>query len=434
MIAASAIAYATLRPMPTTNGDALPILCFACGELGGLDVVLNVILFLPLGAALVLAGWSVRQAAIACFLVSFTVEALQYEVIAGRDTSLSDLTTNSVGGWLGAWLLLHWRDWLTPTARTARLLAWGSSISAVAILAFTVAALRPTVPDGPYYGQYAPLRGTRVQFDGVVHAFVVGGVDIPYSIVDSADALRDSLRAGETWARANITTRSFPPLRADIVRVGSRPEGIIALSQVQHDMLYRSRLRATDWRLRVPTVMMRDAFPLRSAQYRIGGSLGARGWHMESHSPAGTRMYDVPFSALLAWSFFLPFEFPLDERRPFFNALWGGALLVPAGFYTAWATRGTRDRRRRWVRVATWATLPAALILAVAVVVPYAAGFVPTTAVEIGGATMGLALGIALAAVARWVAHILEPAHADAVAPNDEQGAPRREAVAGGRA
>ncbi|MEO7964207.1 MAG: VanZ family protein [Gemmatimonadaceae bacterium] len=421
LAAVLAIAYATLRPMPADAYDALPIFCFGCGDLGGLDVVLNVVLFIPLGAALVAAGWSVRRAALACFLFSLCVESLQFRIVTGRDTSLSDLTTNSFGGFLGAWLAMSWRWWLLPTARVARRFTLVAAAAALAVLALTVAALRPTVPEPPYYGQYAPLRLTEVQFDGVVHSLTVGGVDIPYSIVDSAEALRDSLTRGRVWARADITTRSFPGRRSDIVRVGARPEGIVALSQRQHDLLYRTRLRASDWKLRVPTVVMRGAFPKRSQRYIIEGALGERGWHMQSRAPDALREFDVPFSALIGWSFFLPFEFPLDERRPFLNALWGAALMLPVGYFLAWAVRGARDGRRRAARVLSWGTVPALLITTVSVILPRFAGFEPAVTVETLGVTSGLVLGILLAACVQWAAGVLESRSSEKSMPNELQ-------------
>ncbi|HET7241044.1 MAG TPA: VanZ family protein, partial [Gemmatimonadales bacterium] len=62
-----------------------------------MDVFLNLLLFVPLGAGLRLAGWRWRSVVLGAALVSFTVELLQYTVVTGRDASLSDLLTNTTG-------------------------------------------------------------------------------------------------------------------------------------------------------------------------------------------------------------------------------------------------------------------------------------------------------------------------------------------------
>lgn len=425
-----AIGFATLRPMPGENGDRLPVLCLACGELGTVDVVLNVILFLPLGAALVLAGWSVLRASIFCICASFAIESLQYQVVVGRDSSLSDLMTNSLGGWLGAYLTQTWRTWLFPSGRLAGWGVLGSAVLALGIPAMTGAALRSSVPDGPYYGQYAPLRMTRVQFDGEVRSLVVAGLDIPYSIVDSSEALRDSLTSGRVWMRAEIRTKSVPPVRADIVRLGTHPVSILALSQRKTDIMFRSRLRAADWKLRVPIVVGRGAFPVREASYRVEGSLGTRGWHMETTAPDGVHAYDVPYSALMGWSFFLPFEFPLDERRPLLNALWGACLLVPVGYCLQWRVRRTRERGDSGRSLVPWLMLPPLLWAMIGFIIPSRAGFEKPPGIEILGTVAGIVLGVMLAMISQEGERAVMRHAAQGQEPNDNGGVTGTERIA----
>ena len=387
VLALSVIAFATLRSMPSEE-VRLPLLCLICGDLGGVDAILNLFLFVPLGAALVVAGWPVRRAAVAAFLVTFAVESLQFAVITGRDASLGDLTTNTAGGTLGAAMAAAWRGWVLPQRHVARRLAAGAAMAVLFVLAATAAALRPSVPPPPYFGQFAPVRLTLVPFDGTVHSFLVGGVQVPYGEVEDGDALHEALLGGEHWGRAEVTTRSSPGARSDIVRVGSRPQSIMAISRRHHDMLFRARVRAADWALRTPIVVLRGAFPTPAGRYTLEGALDTRGWHLEARGARGVHSRDIPFSALLGWSFLLPFEFTLDERLHLLNALWAAVLMIPVVYWSAWAARGGG---------AHWWLLPLAMTVAVSLVVPLMAGFPLAHPLEIAGALVGFGVGAALA-------------------------------------
>lgn len=71
------------------------------------QVVANVILFVPFGAALRwrLPGLSVTAVGVAAFVFSMTVEVLQAVAVSGRTTNTTDVITNTAGGLLGAALV-----------------------------------------------------------------------------------------------------------------------------------------------------------------------------------------------------------------------------------------------------------------------------------------------------------------------------------------
>jgi uncharacterized membrane protein YdcZ (DUF606 family) len=98
------IAVTTLIPLPqqAAASQSTPLWCLVCGENGGVDVLNNLLLFVPLGVGLTLLELRVRSVVLAGILISFAVESLQYLGIPGRDPSLSDLVTNTTGSWLGA--------------------------------------------------------------------------------------------------------------------------------------------------------------------------------------------------------------------------------------------------------------------------------------------------------------------------------------------
>ena len=66
-----------------------------------LEAAANILLFVPLGAALSLRGLSLGKSATYGFLLSVAVEGVQWLVIPGRTTSLDDVVLNTLGAVLG---------------------------------------------------------------------------------------------------------------------------------------------------------------------------------------------------------------------------------------------------------------------------------------------------------------------------------------------
>src|SRR3954463_16388461 len=95
-----AIALATLLPQPTI-GPAESVLCVVCGPLGGVSGLLNVFLFVPLGAGLALSGHLWKRSLMSMFALSALIEIAQFFIIPGRYAALGDVLANGVGGALG---------------------------------------------------------------------------------------------------------------------------------------------------------------------------------------------------------------------------------------------------------------------------------------------------------------------------------------------
>jgi VanZ family protein len=101
------IALATLesaRPHPNP-----PFWCLWCGRHVLLDLTLNVLLFMPLGAALRMRGAALRRAALTGFAISTAVEVAQYWV-PGREPSARDIAANTAGTLLAAFLVARLRE------------------------------------------------------------------------------------------------------------------------------------------------------------------------------------------------------------------------------------------------------------------------------------------------------------------------------------
>ena len=98
----SLVAIATLVPgSHGTGGGGMPFWCLTCGDYALADAVANVALFVPLGWALGRARVRPVIGLAAVVTTTLTLELLQYTLVPGRDASLSDILTNSVGGITG---------------------------------------------------------------------------------------------------------------------------------------------------------------------------------------------------------------------------------------------------------------------------------------------------------------------------------------------
>ena len=120
-----AILVATLRPAGTTLASG-----WSLSQDSG-ETAQNLLLFIPLGAALVLAGIRPLRAIAIGAGLSFTVEFLQ-QWIPGRDPNVDDILCNTISTAIGAGLVRSAPRWLTVPPRRA---AWQSLATALAAAA-----------------------------------------------------------------------------------------------------------------------------------------------------------------------------------------------------------------------------------------------------------------------------------------------------------
>lgn len=404
------IAFATLRPVRITVPT--PILCLACGDLGGVDVILNVLLFVPLGMSLSAAGLSSHRATLVALAVSLLVESLQFSLIPGRDSSLSDLLTNTVGGALGASMAQHWRAVILPAPRAARRLALAGAVAALLTMAGTAALLQPSVPPIWLWGQWTPKRQQFETYTGRVTDFKVGAVSVPYGIVLEWDALTRSILRRDAVAHLEFESGNRTSSIAAIARLVGEGQEILLIGARGDAVIYRARLRAADSRLRTPFVSLPGALGGSGDMVRVEASLEPDGWHVSATSPRGTFARHVPFSVALGWTFVLPFEHALVPADVLWSALWLAALAFPAAFWGAQASGRRTDHRgrpdddseassSRRGQVITSLGAPSLMIAAGLIVIPRLSHFGPTSPYEWFGFVLGSALGVASAAALR---------------------------------
>ena len=158
------IAVPTLTPTPRATPTSG--LCVICGSLGGVDFALNIVLFVPLGAAI----WSVRRrvldAVIAGLLVSVVIELLQFRTIVGRDATLGDVLANTMGSLAGAAIALGFVRWRDVTGRAAQRGAAIAGFAAAMVVAVSALLIQPIRTRYPQWVQWSPVKRGEEPFRG----------------------------------------------------------------------------------------------------------------------------------------------------------------------------------------------------------------------------------------------------------------------------
>lgn len=371
------IAVVTLTP--GGGGGTVTGLCIICGNRGLADFLLNVGLFIPLGAAL---GWrGMRFLTTAAVAVSFTVfiEAAQLSLIPGRDSNPGDVVANSVGGALGWWLLVK----NPPLA--ARAGARGSSPAliavslAVSLLTGGLQLMRPVFPDGTYHTQWAADFPHMGRFTGEVLSSRLGPLtlDGPPWGIERPDSVRELL-----LRRAPLKVRVVP----DTVSWGGAPifsifeertGEVVMLAQFDSDLVYRYRVLGSRLLLDQPELrawnLLEAIEPGRATTLTVRPD--GRGFCLG----AGTReQCGLGFSPGDTWMLLYAPDWLDPPLRRVVSALWVLVLFVPAGAFVR--GRGT-------------AALSVTLAVAGLALGPRLTGFPLPPVMELVCAAVGLGVG-----------------------------------------
>jgi hypothetical protein len=365
----------TLFPLEATEGPA-PIFCVLCGDGALADGVLNAALFLPLAAALSVAGWRPWRTIALGALLSCGVETAQL-VIPGRDPSLSDVLFNTLGTALGV-ALAHfapavWR----PTPRRADVLSIAGALGAASVVTLTGVLLAPSFPEDVYYGGWTPRFGHLEWYGGRVLQASVDGLDIPDGVLGNSPQVRHELlvdSAIHIVARAGPRPQGLAPLFT--IQDQHRRE-ILLLGVDEDNIVFRYRTRAVAWGFIGPEI-------------RARGALRGIGWRKPLTvivHPAGdgycvgvnaTERCGLGYTIGTGWALLLGNQPVSIWLRPTLNVVWLVALFFPTGL---------------WVRFGWAFAAVAALSLAGLLLLPAPIGLLPTPSAELLGALAGFLAG-----------------------------------------
>ncbi len=377
-----AVAVVALTALPGSGADPLPaeFACLVCGQRGGSDAVLNLLLFLPLGVLLAREGVGAGRAIAFGALFSLAIECAQ-TVIPGRDPALSDLLFNSAGTAAGWVLAASAKHWLAPRDATASHLSLAAALGVASVIGGTAVLLSPKPLRPPYHTEWAERPSTLEWYRARVLRVTLGDVSLPSGSVPDSIRVGSRLLAGQ---RLRVEALAGPPVPdfGPLLAIGAGQGGLL-VGPDRDDLVVRYEMPAASLRLDRPQLRYPDAFrgvgsgePL-VVEVRL---LGA-GAEMATGAHPPRRVLFTPASG---WLLLLASQVGDLRLYPAISAAWAALLLLPLGY---------------WMRPRAESAIAAAAVAAAAVLSVVAGPLHPPGAVEWMGAGAGLALG---AVLRRW--------------------------------
>lgn len=381
--------------------------CLRCGDsLDPVEAALNVLLFVPLGLALRRAGVRAGPALAAVLSATVAIEALQYFLIVGRDGSLRDCLSNTVGG-LAAYAVRA-EGGVAP--RTFRRLAWAATAIWIAHAAAAVLLFRPDTTSYRYFGQVAPRLGQFDAFEGAVAGSMVNGVALPDGLMSpeleaSVRAGGDSIRLAALVGPAPATRRVAPILAV----VDGGANEIAILAQMGTSVVFEARVVAHRFGLYSPAVVLPNALgaaarrPRASPIVLVGARRGPA-LHAAATYANGERASEtLTLSPSLGWALWWPMVFPGATTVRWMTVAW---LVLPMALIAFWSAAGrpTPGRAADGVALRMRASVRAMLPIVIAMLGSHLA--VPFLLRAVPGGWMDwflLAAGAALGVAAGWL-------------------------------
>jgi hypothetical protein len=315
-----AIGALTLVPHPEEAEAALvtPWYCLICGDMGMVDVLLNIALFVPLGLALGLRGVRPRKALLFGLGLAGAIELLQATLVHGRDPSVSDVLTNSAGALAGAVLGRHAGQLWLPSVARARQLALATGLAWLAVMVLSAIGLTADRPVGGVHLVESPATALLEPFRGTVAN-------------STADSLDGSLALAADVRTAGLTDRLAPILELQ----DSRAFPLARLGQLGQKPTFSRRLLATRALFRTPMVRVYGGvIPEAPVQARIeGGMAGPVLWSSATLNGTSHRA-ELTLSPGLGWMLLLPLGYPFDVFSRWTSAAWVALPLLLVGFWS----------------------------------------------------------------------------------------------------
>ncbi len=399
---------ATLTPSNDTSSPSF--WCIACGEFGGLDVMNNIVLFLPLGFAFALASGRRWGSVLACVAVTTFIESMQVRVVPGRDSSLSDLLANSLGGLLGVELAVRRALLLRPRGRAATVLATAGAAAFGLLTTLTSLGLRPASIPWSLWIQWTPERASFEPFTGELLAFKLDTIDLPRAFYPPKSLGLDRMLARPGWhTTVTLGTAGVRRRRSVIARIAEEFTVLVSIEQHGWDLACEEKTRSADFRFRSPQVALPDALaPTGLTASRVQFTCAREGNTLVA--AIDDRQEALRLSPSLGWVLLDPFRQKMPQYV-WVGALWLMALAFPAGYWVGCCAEDRSDDRatRRDSLGGPFIALGALAIafLIGLLIVPMLAGTAPAAWWEWASAAVGALAGSGAAWLWRgWTARL----------------------------
>lgn len=417
LIGLVAIVAATATPAAQSGSDGPPW-CMSCPiftERAGVDLVLNVLLYVPIGAGLALLRRAPRHVGLIAFAIAGVIETLQVNVIPGRFASIADVIANTSGALLGVAAVRYRRMLLEPTSSGSRLFASLAGALALALLQLTMWAQQEVPMPGAMSTLWRPSPAR--ERDGRAHANGAGS-RIAYVTLDGRrHAGRIKLTPSELAWLAGRAGYDLEMGFVPAARPGDEDpafelrdaEGrrVLRVRQDGRHLAADLATRGRVLRLRTPTVRLRRFLPLRAERVQRRGldtvhvAVRVAQGNLWMHARLGTSQArgEHRRGAFAGWSLLIP-QSNSPTRVGILTFCWVVALILPAVY---WAVLGmppamppARPRGIRFPSLVLAGFLAILLVLALEVL-PRANGMEPAGLMEGTAAAMAIGAGSHLA-------------------------------------
>ncbi|HWC72385.1 MAG TPA: VanZ family protein [Gemmatimonadales bacterium] len=375
------ILVATLQPSGTTLAPGWSF-DLSSGESAIADLIANLLLFIPLGACLVLAGVRPLRAILLGAALSFSVEFSQ-QWIPGRDPSVGDVIANTTSTAIGVALVLALPRALHATPQQSGWQALGIAIAAIVVWSITGILTRPIFPPAPYWDVWTPNWDHWGLYRGKVLGARLDGIKLSQSIVDTADphsAPPDLLlKTGQSLQVTAVWPARPPHRKSPLVALLDRDTTkVLILAADGTDLMVRYYSQAIALRMEQPASRWRHALARLAPQdtFLVQTWRGERGICLSVNSE---RSCGYGHTIGEGWELiYYPEHFPA-WLYALLDMTWIAGWVVGIGYGTLQA-----GRTPLWYAAA-------AIVVAGLAVVPMVTGLKTTPIVEWLGAAIGLA-------------------------------------------
>jgi VanZ like family len=297
--------------------------------------------------------------------LSGAIELLQLWVVAGRYSSLRDILANSAGAVLGVALSEYASTLRRPAPSLARRLVIAGAAGLVISNSITAWLLGPSLPEGPWWAQFAPRHQLYSDhFEGTIR-----GVRLATARLASGNTVDDATVAAvraEPEIACELTAEIIagPPTSgvAAIAAVADEHSHVLMLvAQVGDAAMFRVRMRAADVGLSTPSVYVNAALTQPGDSASITGNIRGGRLRIAVRTSSSDIQSDLRLSASWLWSLLIPQGVHVSSfLTGVIAACWLATLVGMLGF---WSTRVASTRESRALQLVVALSVCCALAL-----------------------------------------------------------------------
>jgi len=379
------VAAATLSPMAS---ETISGFCIVCGPRGLADWILNLALYIPFGVLARRLGARYSTVVLAGLSITIGIESLQF-FIAGRDASIGDIVSNTMGGAIGGLLASAIPTLVRPDRGQASRLSIGAALVLSGSVWLLAALLEPRFPSSEATLHFPPeadwLGG---EYEGEVRTFVIADSEFdPTRDVQLESDAVTAIREGREIYTLLTPARPAPGFRPFVgIRNGASGRWTWRLGGTGRDLTLRLDRAAQSLRLTQADLRFREALALPSGTETFSVRVWQDGNGLCIARDESQRC-GLGFTAGSGWVLLWPGAWTPYGAERWLDVVWLALCTLPFGF---WWRRSTGHL----AAVGLWAVTVLGL--------PVVSSLMVEWAVAASGLSIGFAGGMLLRRRGGW--------------------------------